>query len=171
MADVIQPRDVKALCSVLVAVAGEAAKTLTEKRLADQKETQVSSSVKDQGQGNNNGTEVEKAASGNQAEKSGPEDCNSDRSKGRSLSPETLALMCDERDTMLMVAASPNCSGEPTSQLPNGQDQVYAEQEKVVLTKFRDCLNRIISYGEIKGKTYLISSRKSSICPNIRFTF
>jgi hypothetical protein len=130
--------DVKALCSVLVAVAGEAAKTLTEKRLANQKETSVASSVQDQGHVNN------------KAEKSGLVDSNADGSKGRSLSPETLALMCDERDTMLMVAASPNCSVEPTSQLPNGQDQVYAEQEKVVLTKFRDCLNRIISCGEVK---------------------
>lgn len=150
MADIIKPKDVKALCSVLVSVAGEAAKTLTEKRLADQKETSVASSVQDKGHSNNKGTEGEKAASGNQAEKSGP-----DGSKGRSLSPETLALMCDERDTMLMVAASPNCSVEPPSQLPNGQDQVYAEQEKVVLTKFRDCLNRIISCGEVKGRHFL----------------
>uniref|UniRef100_Q9SL70-3 Isoform 3 of Protein tesmin/TSO1-like CXC 6 n=1 Tax=Arabidopsis thaliana TaxID=3702 RepID=Q9SL70-3 len=138
LANIIKPMDVKALCSVLVAVAGEAAKTLTEKRLANQKETSVASSVQDQGHVNN------------KAEKSGLEDSNADGSKGRSLSPETLALMCDERDTMLMVAASPNCSVEPTSQLPNGQDQVYAEQEKVVLTKFRDCLNRIISCGEVK---------------------
>ncbi|CAH8262823.1 unnamed protein product [Arabidopsis lyrata] len=152
LADIIKPKDVKALCSVLVSVAGEAAKTLTEERLADQKETSVASSVQDQGHSNNKGTEGEKAASGNQAEKSGP-----DGSKGRSLSPETLALMCDERDTMLMVAASPNCSVEPPSQLPNGQDQVYAEQEKVVLTKFRDCLNRIISCGEVKESNCLMS--------------
>lgn len=138
----------KALCSVLVTVAGEATKTSTEKRLKDETET---SSAQDQGQDGNKGTEVEKAASGNQADRSGPEDSNSDGSKGRSLSPETLALMCDEEDTMLMVTASPNCSVEPTSQLQNGQDQAYAEQEKVVLTRFRDCLNRIISYGELKG--------------------
>ncbi|XP_010416287.1 PREDICTED: protein tesmin/TSO1-like CXC 6 [Camelina sativa] len=155
LADIIQPKNVKALCSVLVAVAGEAAKALTEKRLADQKETSVSSSVQDQGQGNNKGTEIEIAATGNQAEKSGPEDSSSDGSKGRSLSPDTLALMCDERDTMLMVAASPKGSVEPTSQLPNGgQDQFYAEQEKVVLTKFRDCLNQIISCGELKESNF-----------------
>ncbi|CAH8361178.1 unnamed protein product [Eruca vesicaria subsp. sativa] len=136
LADIIQPQDVKALCSVLVAVSEEAAKTSTEKRLADQAETSLA-------QANNNGTEIEKAASGNEA---GAEESNSDGSKGKSLSPETLALMCDEQDTMLMVAASSNCS----SQLPNGQDQVYADQEKMVLTKFRDCLNRIISYAELK---------------------
>uniref|UniRef100_A0A1J3GTG6 Protein tesmin/TSO1-like CXC 6 n=3 Tax=Noccaea caerulescens TaxID=107243 RepID=A0A1J3GTG6_NOCCA len=154
LADIIQPQDVKALCSVLVTVAGEATKTSTEKRLKDETET---SSAQDQGQDSNKGTEVEKVASGNQGDKSGPEDSNSDGSKGRSLSPETLALMCDEQDTMLMVTASPNCSVEPTSQLQNGQDQAYAEQEKVVLTRFRDCLNRIISYGELKESNCSLS--------------
>ncbi|KAL1195594.1 Protein tesmin/TSO1-like CXC 6 [Cardamine amara subsp. amara] len=153
LADTIKLEDVKALCSALVVVAGETAKTLIEKRLEDQKETSLASSMQDQGQGNNKGTEVEKAANGNQADKSVPEDANSDGSKRRSLSPETMSLMCDEQDTMLMVAASPNCSVEPTSQLPNGQDQVYAEQEKVVLTKFRDCLNRIICFGGYKEST------------------
>ncbi|XP_033130577.1 protein tesmin/TSO1-like CXC 6 [Brassica rapa] len=139
LADIIQPQDVKALCSVLVAVSEEAAKTSTVKRLEDQTETSLASSAQD----NNNGTEIEKAASGNEA---GADESNSDGSKGKSLSPETLALMCDEQDTMLMVAASSNYSVEP----PNGQDQGYAEKEKIVLTKFRDCLNRIISYAELK---------------------
>lgn len=146
LADIIQPQDVKALCSVLVAVSEEAAKTSTEKRLENQTETSLASSAQD----NNNGTEVEKAVSGNEA---GADESNSDGSKGKSLSPETLALMCDEQDTMLMVAASSNCSVEP----PNGQDQGYAEQEKIVLTKFRDCLNRIISYAELKGLLHLFS--------------
>lgn len=140
MADIIQPQDVKALCSVLVAVSEEAAKTSTEKRLEDQSETSLASSAQD----NNNGAEIEKAVSGNEP---GAEESSSDGSKGKSLSPETLALMCDEQDTMLMVAASSNCSVEP----PKGQELVYAEQEKIVLTKFRDCLNRIISYAELKG--------------------
>lgn len=140
MADIIQPQDVKALCSVLVAVSEVAAKTSTEKRLEDQSETSLASSAQD----NNNGAEIEKAVSGNEP---GAEESSSDGSKGKSLSPETLALMCDEQDTMLMVAASSNCSVEP----PKGQELVYAEQEKIVLTKFRDCLNRIISYAELKG--------------------
>ncbi|KAF8090333.1 hypothetical protein N665_0479s0036 [Sinapis alba] len=146
LADIIQPQDVKALCSVLVAVSEEAAKTSTEKRLEEQTETSLAASAQD----NNNGTDIEKAASGNEA---GAEESNSNGSKGKSLSPETLALMCDEQDTMLMVAASSNCS----SQLPNGQDQVYAEQEKIVLTKLRDCLNRLISYAELKESNCSLS--------------
>ncbi|XP_010526465.1 PREDICTED: protein tesmin/TSO1-like CXC 5 [Tarenaya hassleriana] len=171
LADIIQPQDVKALCSVLVAVAGEAAKTLadqrneTEKRMEDQPETSLASSAAQNGGQGNKGVKVEKVetgdgSSGSQVDKARGEDSNSDgtnASKGRPLSPATLALMCDEQDTMFMVTASPNVSVDPgshrtTSQLPNGQglSEIYAEQERIVLTKFRDCLNRLISYGELK---------------------
>lgn len=103
-------------------------------------------------------------SSANEADKISPDDSNSDGAdvpKGRPMSPATLALMCDEQDTMFMSAASPNglmgdrCN--TSSQLPNGQGmtEVYAEQERIVLTKFRDCLNRLITFGEIKGKSIL----------------
>ncbi|KAG5407262.1 hypothetical protein IGI04_013381 [Brassica rapa subsp. trilocularis] len=144
LADVIQPQDVKALCSVLVAVAGEAAKTLTDKRnenrVEDQTETSLASSAQENSQG-----DVEMAEpDGNQA----------DKSRGKPLSPATLALMCDdEEDTMFMVAASePNGSVDPGGCRTNsqGQSQNYAELERVVLTKLRDCLSRLISYAEFK---------------------
>jgi hypothetical protein len=81
-----------------------------------------------------------------------------DMPKGRPMSPGTMALMCDEQDTIFMAAASPNglmghgC--DSSSQLPCGQGmtEAHAEQERIVLTKFRDCLNRLITFGEIKGK-------------------
>ena len=66
-----------------------------------------------------------------------PEDSNSDGvegTKGRPMSPGTLALMCDEQDTMFMSASSPNrLMGDGcnvSSQLPNGQGmtEVYEEQ-------------------------------------------
>ncbi|KAF8097772.1 hypothetical protein N665_0281s0035 [Sinapis alba] len=156
LADIIQPQDVKALCSVLVAVAGEAAKTLTDNRneREDQTETSLASSAQDNSQGNKDVEMV--AANGNQADKSGPECSNSDgadASKGNPLSPATMALMCDEQDTIFMVAAAePNGSVDPGGCRTNSQEQseIYAEQERVVLTKFRDCLSRLISYAEIK---------------------
>ncbi|XP_010541189.1 PREDICTED: protein tesmin/TSO1-like CXC 5 [Tarenaya hassleriana] len=170
LADIIQPQDVKALCSVLVAVSGEAAKTLadqrneTEKRMEDRTETSLASSTQERGKGNKSikaeKVETGGCSSGNQADKSRAEDSNSDgtdASKGRPLSPATLALMCDEQDTMFMVAASPKGSVDPscgtTSELlanGQGQSEIYGEQERIVLTKFRDCLNRLISYGELK---------------------
>ena len=100
-------------------------------------------------------------SSANQAGKASPEDFSSDGSdmpKGRPMSPGTLALMCDEQDTMFMAAASPNgimghgCSTYSELPYAQGMTEIYAEQERIVLTKFRDCLNRLITFGEIKGK-------------------
>lgn len=127
--------------------------------MEDQTETSLASSAQDQPQGNKDAADVEMVATdGNQADKSGQEDSNSDgadASKANPLSPATLALMCDEQDTIFMVAsASPNGSADPGGCGTNsqGQSEIYAEQERVVLTKFRDCLSRLISYAELKGK-------------------
>ncbi|KGN60608.1 protein tesmin/TSO1-like CXC 5 isoform X2 [Cucumis sativus] len=167
MADIIQSQDLKDLCSVLVVLSSEAAKTIqdqtsaTEKQSDGQTETSVASSTQD---GQKKDASDEKSAaddrsSANQADKITPDDSNSDGGdvpKGAPMSPGTLALMCDEQDTMLMAAASPNRLMGPgcstSSQLPHGQDtsEIYAEQERIVLTKFRDCLNRLITLGEIK---------------------
>lgn len=99
-------------------------------------------------------------SSANQNDKIGAEDSSSDGAdvpKGRPMSPGTLALMCDEQDAVFMASASPNGlmgNHNTSSLLPYGQGmtEVYAEQEKIVLTKLRDCLNRLITFGEIKGK-------------------
>ncbi|CAG7898553.1 unnamed protein product [Brassica rapa] len=152
LAEIIQPQDVKALCSVLVAVAGETTKTLTdrrnetEKRVEDQTETSLASY-------NSQGNKTD----GNQA----------DGSKGNPLSPATLALMCDEQDSLFMVAAAePNGSVDPGGCGTNsqGQSEIYAEKERVVLTKFRDCLTRLISYADFKESkcSYLARSHIQS---------
>ncbi|XVE70436.1 hypothetical protein DITRI_Ditri10aG0072600 [Diplodiscus trichospermus] len=169
LADIIQKQDLKELSSVLVVLSGEAAKTLadqrslTEKRAEDQTGTSLASSIQERLQSQKDSdaekTMADDRSSANQAEKAGPEDSSSDGTdmpKGRPMSPGTLALMCDEQDAMFMAAASPNgmmdhgCS--TSSQLPYGQGmtEIYAEQERIVLTKFRDCLNRLITFGEIK---------------------
>lgn len=81
-----------------------------------------------------------------------------DVSKGRPVSPRTLALMCDERDTIFTGAVSPTgLMGHglsTSSQSPNGRKvtEAYAEQERIILTQFQDCLNRLINLGKIKGK-------------------
>ncbi|EOA18775.1 hypothetical protein CARUB_v10007372mg [Capsella rubella] len=170
LADIIKPQDVKALCSVLVTVAGEAAKTLTaqrkekENRVEDQTDTSLASSAQDHSQ---DSKDVEMVATDeSQADKSGPEDSNSDgvdASKAKPLSPATLALMCDEQDTIFMVAAaSPNRSVDPGGCGTNSQSQseIYAEQERVVLTRFRDCLSRVISYAELKESKCSSLARK-----------
>ncbi|XP_057500434.1 protein tesmin/TSO1-like CXC 5 [Actinidia eriantha] len=169
LADIIQPQDLKELCSVLVVFSDEVAKTLADQRNAtemqaeDRGESSAAPSAQDRFQIPKE-SETEKAvvdncSSGNNAEKISPHESNSDGadvSKVRPMSPGTLALMCDEQDAMFMASSSPKglmgngCN--TSSQLPHGQgvSEVYAEQERVVLTKLRDCLNRLITLGEIK---------------------
>ncbi|CAK9155174.1 unnamed protein product [Ilex paraguariensis] len=166
LADIIQPQDLKELCSVLVVYSGEAAKMVTEERNAAEKQaenrrkTSFVSSTQDrlEGQKVSNVEEAvtDDCSSGNQAEKIGFDESSTDGvdvSKGRPMSPGTLALMCDEQDTMFSSAASPNgLMGHGSFQLPDaqGMTEAYPEQERVVLTKIRDCLNRLITLGEIK---------------------
>ncbi|KAL5838344.1 hypothetical protein ACOSQ3_015513 [Xanthoceras sorbifolium] len=173
LADLVHPQDVKELCSVLVVLTGEAAKTLAdqqnarEKQAEDQRATSVASSTQDRLQSPKD-SEAEKTvnddcSSANQADKVAPDDSSSDGAdvpKGRPMSPGTLALMCDEQDAMFMAASSPNSlTGQgcnTSSQVPYGQGltEVYAEQERIVLMKFRDCLNKLITFGEIKETKY-----------------
>lgn len=136
-----------------------------EKSAEDQVETSVASSTQEQLP---NGKEVdtEKAmvddcSSANQTDKISPDNSSSDGAdapKSRPMSPGTLALMCDEQDTMFMTAPSPNgsmghaCNTSLHSQYGQGMTEVYAEQERIVLTKFRDFLNRVITMGELNGK-------------------
>lgn len=173
LADIIQPQDLKELCSVLVVLSSEAAKSVaeqrntTEKQAEDRAGTSLASSAQGRLQSHKepdvDRTATDDCSSANQADKVGPDDSGSDGSdvqKVRPMSPGTLALMCDEQDTIFMAASSPNrltghgCN--TSSQLPYGQSmtEVYAEQERIVLTKFRDCLNRLITFGEIKETKY-----------------
>ncbi|XP_057494148.1 protein tesmin/TSO1-like CXC 5 [Actinidia eriantha] len=166
LADIIRPQDLKELCSVLV-VFSEVAKTLADQRNAiemqaeDRVESSAAPSAQDRVQiPKESETEkavVEDCSSGNNAEKISPCEFNSDGADvSIPMSPGTLALMCDEQDAMFMAGSSPKglmgngCN--TSSQLPHGQgvSEVYAEQERVVLTKLRDCLNRLITLGEIK---------------------
>ncbi|KAL9224057.1 hypothetical protein vseg_000131 [Gypsophila vaccaria] len=166
LADIIQPQDVKELCSVLVVLSEEAAKTIAETRNAHEKredgqETANASSSQERLQ-NQDESHVKSAAGdfsgGNETGNIGPGECTvdgNDISISRPLSPLTLALRCDEQD-IYMASGSPDelANHVHTSpQLPErsiSDVDVYAEQERIVLTKFRDCLNRLITYGELK---------------------
>ncbi|XP_004503448.1 protein tesmin/TSO1-like CXC 5 [Cicer arietinum] len=168
LADIIQPQHLMELCTVLVLASGQATKTLADqknlmdKHTEDQTETSLASSNQAQ-LPNQMEADVEKAtaddcSSANQTDKTSPENSSSDGGdvpKGRPMSPGTLALMCDEQDTMFMTSApsigSMGHACNTSSQLPYGRGatEVYAEQERIVLTKLRDFLNRVITMGEI----------------------
>lgn len=145
-------------------------RSATEKRVEDQSETSLALTTQDRLH-NQKESDVEKAvaddcSSGNQGDETGPDDSGSDGAdlpKGRPMSPETLALMCDEQDTMFMAAASPSGTGHGCNiSSQQGTTEVYEEQERIVLSKFRDCLKMLIALGEIKGK--FISFKSSVYC-------
>ncbi|KAG8376037.1 hypothetical protein BUALT_Bualt09G0022000 [Buddleja alternifolia] len=147
LADIIQPQDLKELCSVLVVYSGEAAKMLeeernaAEKRAEDSGETSLASSTQDRSQ-----SEKHFAAEKAVTDKTKLEEFDSDGadvSKGRPMSPSTLALMCDEQDTIFTTATTSSrlsAHNNVSSQLPLEQEVTgsYVEQERIVLTKFRD---------------------------------
>lgn len=167
LADIIQPEDVKELCSVLVVLSEEAARTIAEsnkvdeKRAEDGRETSHAPTTTNRIQSQDESdvkSVLDESAGGNQTDRMGPDDSNldgNDLPKSRPMSPLTLSLRCDEQDTMFMAAGSPtglaNHVHSTSSQLPEqSTSEVYAEQERIVLTKFRDCLNRLITFGELK---------------------
>ncbi|KAH6761615.1 hypothetical protein C2S52_019048 [Perilla frutescens var. hirtella] len=136
LADIIQPQDLKELCSVLVVYSGEAARMLAEKQAEDSRESSLVSSTQDLSQSQKHSS-TERAQTTDPScesqigriklEESGLD--GADVSKGRPMSPSTLALMCDEGDTMFTSVTSSNglveCN-EP-SQLPIEQGQTESE--------------------------------------------
>ncbi|KAI9119366.1 hypothetical protein K1719_010041 [Acacia pycnantha] len=198
LADIIQPQHLKELCSVLVLVSGQAAKTLSgpdqknlmdKKRIEDQTETALASSTQQQ-LPRQMETDIEKTVaddclSANQTDKIGPDDSSSDGadvSRGRPMSPGTLALMCDEQDAMFMTAPSPSglmahaCTTSLQSAPGQGMTAAHAEQETIVLTKFRDFLNRVITMGEINETKHsslarsVLETQKDPVSNNVGIT-
>ncbi|XP_057467469.1 protein tesmin/TSO1-like CXC 5 isoform X2 [Actinidia eriantha] len=165
LADVLQSQDVKELCSLLVIVSAEATKALAGKKgkmdkQGVQLEGSIVSSAPDkycQMEDNTQKSIPEDRLSVNQVVKA--DDSGSDESDAqtrRPLSPATLALMFAEHDAMLVETGSPdaaaNFNGNMTCKSSQGQivTKLYAEQERIVLTKFWDFLNRIVTCRSIK---------------------
>ncbi|CAN1120107.1 Protein tesmin/TSO1-like CXC 5 [Linum perenne] len=140
LADIIQPQDIKELCSVMVVLSREAAKTLEEERLQNQKGSDA-----DKREGDDD------CSSANAIDNDGSTSEGGDP-KSQPMSPGTLALMCDEKDTLFMAPGTSSSGLTGNGGNASVQLQTYAEQERVVLAKFRDCLNKLITIGEIKGK-------------------
>nr|XP_043628754.1 protein tesmin/TSO1-like CXC 5 [Erigeron canadensis] len=157
LADLIRSSDMQELCAVLVVYANEAARVFTDERNVNDNVT------------SNNNEEIPKASdaqktvpdeslNGVQGDKPGPDESGSDGADGsrsRPMSPGTLALMCDEHDNVFTNSASNGSKdhgADIDGHLPNGKviTEAYAEQEKTVLTTFRDCLNKLITLGELK---------------------
>ncbi|KAL9224511.1 hypothetical protein vseg_000537 [Gypsophila vaccaria] len=181
LANIIQPQDVKELCSVLVVLSEEAAKTLAESRNSNEKiaedgvDTSTKSSSQDRLQCRNESdheAEPCDGVGGNETDKIGTDDSNLDGNdilQSRPMSPLTLALRCDEQDTVFPKSGSSDGLTNDVHTSPQMAEQStpeteeYAKQERIVLTKFRDCLNRLITYGELKETKCLSLARSAAV--------
>ncbi|KAM0896054.1 hypothetical protein ACQ4PT_023431 [Festuca glaucescens] len=177
LADIIQPGDVKELCKLLVTVSGQATKAYTGRKIQDEKVPQ-----KEDGTGgslamtNHNREEQNKdqshrktstddrASGGTHMGKASLDDSRpdytDDQKSSRPMSPGTLALMCDEQDTMF--ATSENVVAQPTVAVNPNRSKLYAEQERCVLTEFRDCLRKLVQYGRMKEEKYSMAIRSEA---------
>uniref|UniRef100_A0A804ND26 CRC domain-containing protein n=1 Tax=Zea mays TaxID=4577 RepID=A0A804ND26_MAIZE len=95
--------------------------------------------------------------------------CVDDHKTHRPMSPGTLALMCDEeafekmcdeQDTMFTT--SQNAAPQQTVIVNHNQSALYAEQENVVLTEFRDCLRKFVRYGRMKEERYSMAIKSET---------
>lgn len=174
LADIVQTEDIKELCKLLVVVSGEAAKAYAgrktqEERVAEKAEERGGQQQDDKAgsiaptnhdrEGNNQdpdqkvsiddcssrGIHTGKAP----LEESRPNGAD-DQKSNRPMSPGTLALMCDEQDTMFTTTQ--NAVAQQTVTVNQNQSELYAEQERVVLTEFRDCLRKLVTCGRMKGE-------------------
>ncbi|XP_022750181.1 protein tesmin/TSO1-like CXC 5 [Durio zibethinus] len=168
LADILQPQDVAELCSVLVLVSSEAGRALAAGSKMDRQtergsiETIVSSGqpceMSQKGNGiQNDATDDHTSENQADADRNGNAGADGDNvQNARPLSPGTRALMCDEEDAMLMAAGSPNALADHSRNMTqkssnmHGCTEVYAEQERLVLTRFREFLNQLITCGSIK---------------------
>lgn len=177
LANILQPQDAKDLCSFLVVVSSEATKKLAEKRGKMDRQTErvsIENSISQESKDGKKGHDSQKAVpddcpSRNQVDRDGSGDSRSDggdMDTGRPMSPGTLALMCDEQDMPFMVAGSQNGvagHGQSTTQKSSnghGFSELYAEQERLVLTRLWDFLNRLITCGSIR-ETMLLPLAKN----------
>ncbi|KMT18006.1 hypothetical protein BVRB_2g032000 [Beta vulgaris subsp. vulgaris] len=168
LAGVIQPQDVKELCSLLVIVSKEAAKTFADKNsnIDNQKKDDAKThgcveskeKVNDRMEsqieiGAQQNVSIDEQALRICTGSSGLDE--SDALNGRPASPGTMALMCYEQEAVLMEEGSREFIVDSQNKAPETscEQQItesFIEQERVVLTRFRDFLNRLITCGSIK---------------------
>ncbi|URD71919.1 Tesmin TSO1-like CXC domain containing protein [Musa troglodytarum] len=174
LADVVQLEHVRDLCKLLVVVSGHVAKTFQDTEAQekavkkdDQVETCLASPIHDgelrRIDPNSQLASAGDVSNGVSADQMDAEvhksDCEDEHKGQRPMSPGTLALMCDEQDTMFMT--SQNASTTLASRCDPNISKVCAEQERCVLMEFRDYLRKIVTYGRMKEERYASMAGKS----------
>ncbi|XP_015695839.1 protein tesmin/TSO1-like CXC 7 [Oryza brachyantha] len=175
LTDNIQIEDVNALCNVLVLVSRQAGSALldsgikenTKQKKLCQAEDCLSSTNHDreaiQKEPDKHLFSVEKSLNEVLIHEStlvlprvGPFDIK--EGSKRPLSPETQALMCDERDAVFQESKAADAT---TSTTEENLLDIFKEQEKRVLTNFRDYLCKLVNCGRLQEqKPSLVSANQ-----------
>ncbi|KAL6614475.1 hypothetical protein ACP70R_036745 [Stipagrostis hirtigluma subsp. patula] len=173
LADIVQAEDVKELCKLLVVVSGEAAKAyagrkIQEENVVEKEDGKGSSLASTNHDREENNQDPDRKTSDNSSEgthmdKALLEESRTngadDQKSNRPMSPGTLALMCDEQDTMFTT--SENAVAQQTAAVNQNRSELYAEQERCVLTEFRDCLRKLVTCGRMKEERYSMALKVS----------
>ncbi|XP_010925877.1 protein tesmin/TSO1-like CXC 5 isoform X2 [Elaeis guineensis] len=166
LVDIVQPEDVKELCKLLIMVSREAAKTFADQKACeenpahaeDQTDCSLASWNQDmdasQREPDVQKEPVDDCSNGTDMDRANVELSESDHvdvhEGSKPMSPGTLALMCDEQDTIFMTFQNNSTSSRFLSN--QNVSEVYVEQERCVLMGLRDRLRWLINCGKIKGK-------------------
>ncbi|GJM93059.1 hypothetical protein PR202_ga09581 [Eleusine coracana subsp. coracana] len=166
LADIIQPNNIRDLCKILVVVSGKAAKAYAGRKTQEDDKADSGTSTNHDREENNQDMDQktlinDTSSGGTHTDKAVPEEsrpnCPDDQKSNRPMSPGTLALMCDEQDAMFTTSHNA-VSQEPVAVNQN-RSELYAEQERCVLTEFRDCLHRLVTCGKLKEERYSMAIR------------
>ncbi|XP_075508301.1 protein tesmin/TSO1-like CXC 5 isoform X3 [Primulina tabacum] len=173
LAGMIQSHHVKDLCALLIKDSAEAARTFTEEKTTITNDEGVkeatiyvvSSHIDHKDNHNLDGNQEDgiRTSSG--------ESAGSAIDNRRPFSPTTLALMCDEQDTSFMTDDFPHHISSSDARTPmesssmNGLSSLYAEQEKLVLTKLNCYFKELISRHWFK-ETKVEHKADNDLCTN-----
>ncbi|CAJ1973874.1 unnamed protein product [Sphenostylis stenocarpa] len=154
LADVLQPQNVTNLCSLFVILSRVALNTNAETR-GNTKTGNLKASAASSAKSLRETKDVRQPVCDDHVNKA-EADAVDIADYNRPMSPETLALMCDEQDNMLFGNRSANeAAYQNTIQKSFNFDArstvVYGEQERIIMTNFLDVLRELVTFGSIKG--------------------
>ncbi|WOL11041.1 protein tesmin/TSO1-like CXC 5 [Canna indica] len=181
LADTVQLGHVRDLCKLLLVVSREVAKTFSDRKVQEkmaEKDDQIGKSLVSSSDERNMAPEVpdtqksstdefSTGAPADKIEESGS-GCGDEHKGIRPMSPGTLALMCDEQDTIFVTSQATDTVA--ISSNSRTMPEVYAEQERCVLIEFRDYLRKLVTYGQMKEEKYSSMSAKHDMAYHMEST-
>ncbi|KAI5079934.1 hypothetical protein GOP47_0005413 [Adiantum capillus-veneris] len=174
---VVQPDAVRELCKLLVIVSAEAARSYADTDMKNSDGASLENSIKDSLSFAAKSQEtkfpediMEKrlvADASNSNTDAAESEVGADGPRQSAMSPGTLALMCDEQDSVFTGPPSPSgpTAAGLTVQSSSILAHVHADQEKAILSEFRDCLRRIVSVGNKRATQHSMIPAKVELSP------